>query len=176
MQLRLARQAIGAVLLTTLSALLPVGASEPASVSDGGEQAAYLAGLKKLYLTGSERQALLKHCNSLLASYALRAGYQVGQSDRRDLLYSLQVGKAGELLVREENRVPDSVERSVRNQRVDVFGVDPFVRYECPAGGIRCVLFNPVDRQPLLTIVRDLDGAAELAKGLTFLIRNIQKG
>ncbi|MGY2498801.1 hypothetical protein, partial [Klebsiella pneumoniae] len=64
----------------------------------------------------------------------------------------------------------------VRNQRVAVFGIDPFIRYECPTGGIRCVLFNPADGSPLLSIVRDYQGAGELANALSFLIRNVQKG
>jgi hypothetical protein len=38
------------------------------------------------------------------------------------------------------------------------------------------VLQNPADGSPLLTIVRDHKGAAELAKALSFLIRNLQKG
>jgi hypothetical protein len=38
------------------------------------------------------------------------------------------------------------------------------------------VLYNPVDGKPLLTIVRDHQGAAELAKALSFLIRKVQKG
>jgi hypothetical protein len=38
------------------------------------------------------------------------------------------------------------------------------------------VLQNPADGSPLLSIVRDQDGAAELAKALSFLIRNMQKG
>ena len=50
-----------------------------------------------------------------------------------------------------------------------VFGADPFVRYDCPASsGITCVLRNPKDGSPLLTIVRDHQGAAELAKALEF--------
>jgi hypothetical protein len=50
------------------------------------------------------------------------------------------------------------------------------VRYECPSTGISCVLLNPADGKPMLTIVRDHKGAAELAKALSFLIRNLQKG
>nr|MBF0682598.1 hypothetical protein [Pseudomonas sp.] len=44
------------------------------------ESANYLAGLKSLYLTESEREALLAHSNALLGTYALRAGYQVGRA------------------------------------------------------------------------------------------------
>lgn len=173
---RLARRSIGAVVLSFLAACGPLQAAEPGAALDSGARQQYLAELKKLYLTDSERQALLRHCNALLDSYALRAGYQVGQAQRRDLLYRLSVGKPGELLVREELSEPGSINRAVRQQPVELFGVDPFVSYECPAGGIRCVLYSPVDREPMLTIVRDLKGAEELAKALSFLIRNLQQG
>jgi len=151
----------------------PVVAQEPLQ---GDEQATYLQELKRLYLTDSARQALLAHSNALLDTYALRAGYQVGQAERQDLLYRFSLAGAGELLLREENRRAQGTEVAVRNQRIVLFGVDPFVRYECPNGGIRCVLLNPGDDSPMLSILRDHHGAAELAKALSFLIRDVQKG
>ncbi|UFQ99490.1 hypothetical protein J7655_02890 [Pseudomonas wenzhouensis] len=161
----------------TLSAAIPTlaGADEKGALQ-GADQAAYLDGLKRLYLTDNERQALLAHNNALLETYALRAGYQVGQAQRQDLLYRFAVGNTGELILREERRDVQGTAIAVRNQRVSVFGIDPFIRYECPTGGIRCVLLNPVDGSELLSIVRDHQGAGELAKALSFLIRNVQKG
>ncbi|WP_036987100.1 hypothetical protein [Zestomonas thermotolerans] len=141
----------------------------------GGAQENYLAELKRRYGTQDERRALLAHVNRLLDTYAMRAGYQVGQAQRQDLLYRISVSAPGELLVREESRAERGTQLAVRNQRVPVFGVDPFVRYDCPASGPSCVLRNPLDGSPLLTIVRDHAGAAELAKAFSFLIRNVQK-
>ena len=111
----------------------------------------------------------------MLETYALRAGYQVGQAQRDDLLYRFAVGNAGELILREETRGTQGTAIAVRNQRLPVFGIDPFIRYECPTGGIRCVLFNPVDDTALLSILRDHKGAGELAKALSYLLRNLQK-
>ena len=142
----------------------------------GGEQQAYLDNLKRLYLSQNERQALLAHNNALLDTYALRAAYQVGQAQRQDLLYQLHLGGPGELVLREEIRSSEGTVVSVRNRRLSLFGLDPFIAYECPVGGIRCVLRSPGDGQPLLVILRDRAGAAELAKALSFLIRNLQKG
>jgi hypothetical protein len=176
MQLRLTRKLISAVLLGSCMAVSPAFAAEPDGGLSSAEQRDYLLELKRLYLTQSERQALFAHCNDLLKTYALRAGYQVGQTQREDLLYQLRQGEPGELLLREEVRAQPGPGIAVHNQRVPLFGVDPFVRYECPASGISCVLHNPNDGSPLLTIVRDHKGAAELAKALSFLIRNLQKG
>jgi hypothetical protein len=153
----------------------PALAGEPAAGLSSAEQASYLDGLKRLYLSQDERQALLQHSNALLTTYALRAGYQVGQAQRQDLLYQLRLGAPGELLLREEIRGQGS-DMAVRNQRIAVFGVDPFIRYDCPPSGISCVLYSPIDGSPLLTIVRDHQGAAELAKALSFLIRRVQRG
>ncbi|HEY1027037.1 MAG TPA: hypothetical protein VGE28_05330 [Pseudomonas sp.] len=164
---------LGGVFLATGSV---ISHADEATALQGAEQRTYLDGLKRLYLTDSERQALLAHSNALLETYALRAGYQVGQAQRQDLLYRFSTGHAGELILREESRGAQGTAIAVRNQRVPVYGIDPFIRYECPTGGIRCVLFNPADSSPLLSIVRDHKGAGELAKALSFLIRNVQKG
>ncbi|WP_233282026.1 hypothetical protein [Pseudomonas mangiferae] len=143
---------------------------------EDSEQQRYIAGLKRLYLTGDERRALLEHCNSLLGTYALRAGYQVGQPQRDDLSYRLSVGHPGELLAREEQRAEHGTRLAVRTERLSVFGLDPFIRYECPQSGITCTFYNPADGSPWLRTVRDLKGAEELAKALSFLVRNVQKG
>jgi hypothetical protein len=176
MQLRLTRKLISAVLLSGCLAAPAALAAEHEPALSSAEQGNYLLELKRLYSTQNERQALLAHCNDLLKTYALRAAYQVGQAQRQDLLYQVREGGAGELLLREEIRGQQGTDIAVRNQRVPLFGVDPFVRYECPSNGISCVLHNPSDGSPLLTIVRNHQGAAELAKALSFLIRNLQKG
>ena len=177
MQARLTRKLMAMLMGSALFCMLPsVASADDKAALQGGEQAAYLDGLKRLYLTDSERQALLAHSNALLETYALRAGYQVGQVQREDLLYRFTVGNSGELILREEIRGAQGTAIAVRNQRVSVFGIDPFIRYECPTSGIRCVVFNPVDGTPLLSILRDHKGAGELAKALSFLIRSVQKG
>jgi len=176
MQLPLTRTLSLSVLLLLGLYTSVVAADEPTSGLSSVEQSSYLAQLKQLYLTQDERQALLAHCNSLLDTYALRAAYQVGQPSREDLHYELRLGGPGELLLREDVRAMQGVGRAVSTRRIGVFGVDPFIRYDCPAGAVQCVLRNPADGSPLLSIVRDHQGAAELAKALSFLIRNLQKG
>ncbi len=164
-----------ALWLGGLLASAPLYGEEAAAQLSGAEPARYLSELKRLYLTQDDRQALLAHGNELLRSYALRAGYQVGQASRQDRLYQLRLGESGELLLREELRSEQGTDIAVQNRRLPLYGVDPFIRYECPQQGIHCVLYSPVDGSPLLSIVRDRQGAAELAKALSFLIRNLQK-
>ncbi|PAU56321.1 hypothetical protein [Pseudomonas indica] len=176
MRRRLTRRLGGLFLITALFGSIPVHSAETGAALSGDEPARYLAEIKRLYLTEDERKALLAHCNDLLQTYALRAGYQVGQPGRQDLLYRLSLGAPGELVVREESRAAEGGQVAVRNSRLSVFGVDPFIRYDCPHNGVSCVLLNPADGSPWLTILRDHNGAAELAKALSFLIRNVQKG
>ncbi|WP_010488484.1 hypothetical protein [Pseudomonas sp. S9] len=176
MQMRLTRKLIFALLISSgLVSISTVSADPPAGLSSP-EQANYLHEIKRLYNTQDERKALLAHVNKLLMTYALRAGYQVGQADRRDLIYSVALSAKGELLLREESRGESSTDIAVRNQRIDVFGVDPYIRYDCPTSGISCTLNNPHSGSAMITIVRDNNGAAELAKAMSFLIRNVQKG
>lgn len=139
------------------------------------ESANYLAGLKALYLTESEREALMEHSNALLGTYALRSGYQVGRADPQDIRYRLSLGAPGELRIREERR-GERDQVAVLNRSLSVYGLDPYLQYECPPQGIECVVNNPSDGSRWLTIVRDPKGAEELAKALSFLLRNLQKG
>lgn len=166
--------------LPAIAALMLVGtavkAAEPAPELSGAEQARYLNELKHLYLTNDERQALLQQSNQLLETYGLRAAFQVGQTQRRDQIYQLSVGAPGELLIHQQTREADGVNMAVRNQRLSVYGVDPYIQYDCPPSEQVCVLKNPQDGSPWLTIRRDHQGAAQLAKALTFLLRNLQKG
>ena len=73
---------------------IPLQAAEPVEFASD-ESANYLAELRRLYLTGSDRQALLAHSNGLLGTYALRAGFQIGQPNPQDVLYELSVATPG---------------------------------------------------------------------------------
>ncbi|EWC42255.1 hypothetical protein GFL09_00225 [Pseudomonas stutzeri] len=148
-------------------------AAEPVEFGSD-ESARYLTGLRELYLADNDRDALLAHSNGMLDSYALRAGYQVGEANPQDFFYTLSVAAPGQLRIREHVRGKNGV--AVRNRNLSVFGVDPYVQYQCPAQGRSCSIDSPVDGLPLLVIQRDPEGAEALAKALSFLIRNLQKG
>lgn len=149
--------------------------AEPATL-ESSEQVNYLNQLKRQHATANERTALIAEVNSLLTQHALRAGYQVGYSNPQDFLYSVSVDNRGELLIREEIRSNQNNAMEVRSNRINVFGIDPFVSYACPAQGIRCVIFGEDKQTAILTIVRDQDAAKSVAQALSYLIRNIQRG
>lgn len=164
--------------LLVISVFLIAGGQLKAAESDvlsSDESASYLAELKALYLTSDEQQALLAHSNALLKTFELRAEYQVGQPNPKNLHYQLAVGQPGELRIREEQRdVSGNI--AVRNRGFSVFGLDPFIQYQCPPQGMVCAFGSINGSEPWLTILRDPKGAEELAKALSFLFRNLQKG
>jgi len=174
------RQGLTSLLSKLLLISLFLGASVPLQAAETGtlgsdEPARYLAQLKALYLTSDERKALLDHSNGLLETHGLKAAYQVGQANPQDLKYRLSLGAPGELRIREERR--DAAGNiAVRNRSFSVFGMDPYLQYQCPPEGIVCTFTRPDGGEPWLTILRDGDGAEALAKALSFLIRNLQKG
>ena len=149
--------------------------AEPAALTSS-EQDNYLKQLKQQHATASERTALLAEVNSLLTQHALRAGYQVGYSNPQDFLYSVNVAKQGELVIREEIRNSQNSSLKVHSNHINVFGIDPFVSYACPAQGVRCVIFAEDKKTAILTIVRNQPAAQDLARALSYLIRNIQRG
>lgn len=177
------------LLLALLGSVLPAAAEEaaggrgetggePHAVSglSAQEQARYFQQLRRLYPRKSERQMLLEHCNRLLETHALRAGY----SDRTqrlldDHLFSLSVSAPGELTIRSELRSGDGSELQVRSQRLSLYGLDPFVRYHCPPRGLSCAVLDPRDGSELLVLLRDPSGVSELTRALSYLIRDLQR-
>lgn len=158
-----------------LAAATTFSFAEPTAL-DSSEQAQYLNQLKRQHATSSERTALLAEVNRLLAEHALRAGYQVGQSNPQDFLYSVSLAQPGTLIIREEIRSSQNNAIQVRSQHIQVFGIDPFVSYACPAQGVRCVIFAEDKRTAILSIVRDRQAAQKLARAFSYLIRNLQRG
>lgn len=148
--------------------------AEPITL-DSREKVNYLSQLKQQHATSNERTALLAEINSLLTKHALRAGYQLGQSNPQDFLYRVSVAEQGDLIIREEIRSRQKNAMEVRSNRINVFGADPFVSYACPAQGIRCVIFGEDKKTAILTIVRNQPAAEDLARALSYLIRNIQR-
>lgn len=170
-------QAIRAARWLTLGLIAATSFSfaEPALL-ESNEQVNYLSQLKRQHATTSDRTALLAEVNHLLSQHALRAGYQVGYSNPQDFLFSVSLGQPGELLIREEIRNTQNTSIEVRSKRVNVFGIDPFVNYACPPQGIRCVIFGEDKKTAILTIIRDPQAAKDLARAISYLIRNLQRG
>lgn len=166
------------VFVLTATALLAAAgstsllAAEPAIENTEKEQ--YLNRLKKQHATNNERTALLAQVNSLLNEHALLKGYQVGQSQAADQLYSVQATQSGSLHIRLEQRhATGAVE--VSNQQLQLYGITPFFSYNCERGRVECSILHESSREPLLQIVRRPDAASELGRALSYLVRELQR-
>lgn len=137
-------------------------------------QAAYLNALKQTHQQSDARSALLAEVNMLLKHYALKDGQQNGALRATNQLYQVRVEAPGELIVRLDQGAPQAFK--VSSTRYNVFGVDPYVQYDCQTQPLACEIKLPSAPSPWLMIVRDRQGAAELAKALSYLLRDLQKG
>ena len=110
----------------------------------------------------------------LLKHYALRDGLQAGHVKATNRLYQLSIQHPGELTVRSEHTGTQGIE--IISKRYSVFGLDPYVHYGCDNSFIACELYHPGDNSPWLMITRDRKGAGDLAKVISYLLRDLQKG
>ena len=153
---------------------LPALSAAVGPVIENTEREQYLNQLKKQHATVHVRTALLAQINSLLSEHALLRGYQVDQPRAADLLYSVQAPRPGTLQIRLEQRDAEG-QVSVSNQLLQLYGMDPFFSYRCERGSVKCSVLHDSRDADLLQIVRRSDAASELAKALSYLVRELQR-
>lgn len=139
-----------------------------------GAKAAYLNALMQTHQTPSPRQALLAEANMLLKHYALKDGQQISHARAGNKLYQLSIEAPGQLTVRTEEKAAGSYQLS--SKRYQVFGLNPYVGYECDTSAIACQLRYPGDDSIWLAITKDRAGAKDLAQVMSYLLRDLQKG
>ena len=136
-------------------------------------QADYLSNIQFLYQVSNPQKALLAHINNLLNFYGygdkdIKASNRVLYTNR----FSLSVKGAGELVTTKREIHPSS-ERST-SSRMPVYGVNPYVTFECRSRDSSCVINHPIDNSPWLQIVNNDEAAQELSKAVAELIKLIQ--
>ncbi len=167
------KKSLSLLFIITLG-LLPVFAASATPVLENTERDAYLARQQQHYGQSNSQQALLARINDLLQQHALLRGYQIGQTDAEDIRFSLEAPGKGILVIREQ-RLADDQRMSVSHQRLEFFGMDPFFSVRCNNRQIDCELHHENWQQPLLRIVRQPDAADELARALSYLVRDLQR-
>jgi hypothetical protein len=145
---------------------------ESSSVSSGEERTGYIKSLQALYLTDDPVKALVMQINSLLSVHAY-TGLRVKKSNARTgLIYSVSVND-GKLGLQEKNY--ESGFPSLTATKLDVHGLDPFLKYECKKQKFTCSIYHPADAH-LVWIRIDNDDLVvrELVQALTKLIQYLQ--
>lgn len=133
----------------------------------------YLESLKKLYLTDDDKQALVLQINTIISNNAYHGSRLKQQNIKKGVRYSINL--IGSELQVQEKLYDKNGEPSLVVNRMDVFGVDPFIKYSCDYERYICWLYHPVnqyDRWILLD--RNESAAKELSEAMGRLIQSVQ--
>lgn len=131
--------------------------------------------LKSLYLEVSDRGALIAHLNSLLSLNAWQPGPVIKSDPSAGVKYQVTVGTDASLQLKEEVREGEAGP-TLRTQNISVFGINPVISYTCFDTDNSCWLYDPRDQSRWLRLANRSKPAAETARVLSELIRNLQKG
>ena len=146
----------------------PVATIEPAQRVD-------TKALQSLYLEDSEQGALIAHLNSLLSLNAWQPGPIIRNKPSEGVRYQLDVGADKTLQVQEA--ILDHEDGPIlRASSLSVFGINPAVSHACFESDNSCWLYDPRDNSRWLRLANRPEPAAETARMLSELIRNLQKG
>ncbi|MFD2229006.1 hypothetical protein [Alkalimarinus sediminis] len=134
---------------------------------------AYLDGLKALYLTDSAIDALVLRINSILSTHPYQ-GVRVIQKDaNKGAKYRISV--VGKQLQVQEKKYARDGSPTLLVSKMDMFGVDPFVKFGCDYERYICWLYHPVNQfDRWILIDRDKSAAKELSEAMARLIRLLQ--
>lgn len=128
--------------------------------------------LKQLYLTDDAQQALLQHINSLLSAHAYTGSRLVKEGEQQGQRYHLSVHDK-RLHVRQSDF--DSGQMKIRIERLEVMGIDPFVRFGCDSRDFACWLYHPTQSgERWLWIENNQQIARELSESVRRLIVLLQ--
>jgi len=135
----------------------------------------YLESLKKLYLTDDTKQALVLQINNILSTHPYH-GSRIKQQDvNKGVRYSVSL-TGSELQVQEKSYDKKGAPSLIVN-RMDVYGVDPFIKYNCDYDRYICWLYNPINQHDRWILLdRNDDAAKELSEAMGRLIQSVQGG
>ena len=132
----------------------------------------------QLYLDPSLTQSLVTHVNSLLKSYRFIEG-KIKNVEKNDYIdFKLSLAKNRELILtrRDISRSLSGDLSELSVTRLNAFGIDPNVEYRCSKESDSCTIKHPLNQKEWIKISRDEEGAQEITKALTRLLKALQRG
>ena len=133
----------------------------------------YLESLKKLYLTDSSTEALVLRINSILSTTPYQGARVKQKNANKGVKYSISV-TGNELQIQEKKYDREGAPTLLVN-KMDVYGVDPFIKSGCDYDRYVCWLYHPVNQfDRWILIDRDKDAVKELSEAMARLIRLLQ--
>jgi tetratricopeptide (TPR) repeat protein len=142
----------------------------------------YLDELKHLYMQDDVRKALVTHINSLLKSYVF-VDSPIKDEKRGDVVeYSLSLPGDGELVVTQQTRhhVGGQARSQIAVERINAYGLYPFLHYQCDAQRYSCWLTRPSasaesSAEKWIVITNNETAVTELVKAFQYLIKDLQR-
>lgn len=146
------------------------GESEQVAVIEpAGEET--MDSLRKLYLTDSDREALVMHLNSLLELAGWRKNQTVVMLDvPPDIRYRVTATDSVIQIQEARREQGDRINRDT--ETLDVFGVNPQVRWDCQSD--TCWIYDPRNGERLMQLAGNAERASDIARNLGRLIRTMQ--
>jgi hypothetical protein len=147
------------------------GTSEPLLVNN--ERDAYVQSLQALFLTDSPVQALLMQINSLLSAHPFTGSRIKKASEKQGVKFQVSI-QENTIVIQERNFQNGFPQLSAL--RLEVSGIDPFIRFDCSSKEVSCWLYHPADSyEKWLLIDHDELVASELSQAFTRLIQSLQQ-
>ncbi len=133
----------------------------------------YLESLKALYLTDSSIAALVLRINSILSTHPYQGARVTKKDANKGAKYSINV-IGNELQIQEKKYDKDGAPTLLVN-KMDMYGVDPFVKFGCDYDRYICWLYHPVNQYDRWILIdRDKNAAKELSEAMARLIKLLQ--
>lgn len=133
----------------------------------------YIRSLQALYLTEDPVHALIMQINSLLSSHSYHGSRIKKQNERAGVVYSIDA-RERELVLQEKSYVDGQA--TLKVVKLNVLGIDPFLRSECSVEELACWIHDPVaQHQRWIVIDRDELVVKELSDALSRLIVRLQR-
>ncbi len=157
----------------------PTEASKAAAIQLAEKQGVkYDRKVADLYLDPSLTQSLVTHVNSLLKSYRYVEG-KIKNTERNDYIdFKLALTKNRELVLtrRDVSRDGGGPLSELSVSRLNAFGIDPNIEYRCSKEADSCTIKHPLNQKEWIKIAKDEEGAEEISKALTRLLKALQRG
>lgn len=133
----------------------------------------YIKSLQALYLTEDPVHALVLQINSLLSAHAYTGSRLKKSTERAGIIFSLSV--SGRDILLQEKRYQGG-QPELRVNKLNVLGLDPFLRSECSGNELMCWIYHPGNGYDQWVIIdRDEMVLNELVEAFSKLIRLMQK-
>jgi len=136
----------------------------------------YADQIKNWYGTDDLQKGLLRRINRLLKDNPYRE-LKSGRIDS-ELFYDLSADSDGSLITtrRKVQATSGRIAPEISATKLSVFGLNPYVEYECDRSSDDCVIYRPDSTQNWLRFKYDDSVAEELTKAISSLIKTMQKG